>query len=242
MATRGRDDEEPSAYRGIVSEESASVGAHYSASANRNTGPILEVLAGLLPNSGFAVEIASGTGQHAIAMATRFPAIHWTPSDREPEARDSIAAWAADAGLANLAPPLDIDLNRPDWHLSLPAPPGAAPIDAIVAFNVIHITPWATTEALLDGAAAALGPGGAGGPGGLLYVYSCFSRDGVQLSPSNIAFDARLRGRNPDWGVRDTADLTAAAQARGLALENIFEMPANNLSLAFRKVGQFVRL
>lgn len=228
MAKTGKNDTEPSAYRHMVWGENEDDGADFSTSASRNTGPILDVLAGLLPPSGVAVEIASGTGQHAVAMATRFPAIRWTPSDRDPAARSSISAWVRRAGLENLDPPLDVDLTRPDWQLDLPK---CGSIDAIVAFNVVHISPWETTLALLAGTAAALGEGG------LLYIYGCFTRDGVQLSQSNIDFDKRLRGRNPAWGVRDTGDVVTAASPFGLKLAKIFEMPANNLSLAFRKPG-----
>lgn len=216
----------PSPYLVTVAEDTRSAAIHHSPSAARNTGPILEVLSHLLPSSGQALEIASGTGQHAIAFAGEFPAIHWTPSDPDQSARASIVARTQAAGLGNLSAPLNIDLTVPDWHRIL-----GEPVDAIAAINVVHISPWEATLGLLKGAAATLGTNG------LVYIYSCFSRDGGHLSESNIAFDRSLKSRNPAWGVRDTRDVTKAAEISGLVLEEIFEMPANNLSMAFRQRG-----
>ena len=214
----------PSPYWITVSNGTRDAAIHFSPSAERNAGPILEVLSGLLPQGGNAVEIASGTGQHAAAFARTFPGLHWTPSDPHPDARASIAARRETEGLANLAAPLDIDLTRPRWHAQIPAP-----LAALLAINVIHISPWEATLGLLDGAAATLATDG------VLYTYGPYCRDGAHTSQSNADFDASLRSRNPAWGIRDTADIADAAAARGLTLADIFEMPANNLSLAFRR-------
>lgn len=219
----GTDSGGASAYWGIMAGESRPGEAHFSPSAARNTEPILAALAGLGPAHGHGLEVASGTGQHAVALAGRFPDIDWTPSDPEAAARASIAARRAEAGLANLAAPLDIDLTGPRWHEAAPAP-----LSVLVAINVIHISPWAAATGLLDGAAAALAPRG------ILFIYGCFARDGDPVSASNVAFDGSLRARNAEWGVRDTADLVAAAEARGLEILSIMEMPANNTALAFR--------
>ena len=197
---------------------------HTSPSAVRNTQPIVEVLSSVLPDQGTAVEIASGTGQHAVAFATQFPRWNWIPSDPHPAARSSIAAWKAKTALKNLGAPVNIDLTKPDWHDDV-----VEPVKAILAINVVHISPWTASLGLVKGAAATLPSGG------LLFVYSCFSRDGVHLSDSNIAFDKSLRTRNPLWGVRDTSELASAGQDHGLDLQDIIEMPANNLSLIFRK-------
>lgn len=214
----------PSPYWPTVAPEAQSGDRHFSPSAARNTEPIVDVLSGILSGSGNGLEVASGTGQHAVSLARAFPALHWTPSDPDPAARASIEAHRLQAGLENLQPPRDVDLTQPDWAAMAPSP-----LAVLVAINVIHISPWAATLGLLDGAVAALRPGG------LLFAYGCFSRNGDIVSDSNAAFDASLRARNPLWGVRDTADVTAAATAAGLSAAGLFEMPANNTALAFRR-------
>jgi cyclopropane fatty-acyl-phospholipid synthase-like methyltransferase len=193
-------------------------------STQRNRDPILAVLQAALPERGRVLEIASGAGEHAIHVAAALPGIIWQPSDLDPRALASIAAWSEEAALPNLLPPLRLDASLPPW-------PGIAPasLDAIVSINMIHISPWASCEGLMAGAGAALKPGG------LVYLYGPFRRDGQHTAPSNAAFDADLRLRDPRWGVRDLADVAAEAAKHGLTLEKTVEMPANNLSVLFRR-------
>lgn len=193
----------------------------HAPAAERNATPILEVLRRVLPDRGLVLEIASGTGQHAAHVARALPALTWQPSDPDPDARASIAAWCAEVALPNLRPPLALDVTRP-WPIDA--------ADAIVCINMVHIAPWTAALALLAGAAARLP---AGGP---LYLYGPYRFDGV-TAPSNEAFDASLRARDPAWGVRDVRDLEAAAAAQGLALVETVAMPANNHSLIFRRRG-----
>lgn len=215
-----------SPYLVTVSDESRDADIHVSQSAARNTGPILDVLSKLAPQSGKALEVASGTGQHIVAFARAFSGIDWTPSDPAPEARASVAARRRAEAIANLAAPLDLDLTWRDWHDLAPQP-----LDVLIAINVIHISPWAATLGLMAGAGEALAPGG------LLYTYGPYTRGGSHVSESNVAFDRSLRSRNPAWGIRDVDEVADAAEAKGLTLAENFEMPANNLSLAFRKGG-----
>ncbi len=195
----------------------------HAPSAERNTEPILAVLKQHLPASGRVLEIASGTGQHVVAFAGAFPGIEWWPSDPAADARASIAAWRHDAGLDTVRPPLDIDVTRPDWEHGL-----EGPFAAILAINLVHISPWPAAQGLLRGAAALLGPEG------LLYLYGAYMRDGAHTAPSNIDFDAWLRGQDPRWGVRDMGDMEREAAAHGLRLTAVEPMPANNFSLVFR--------
>ncbi|MDH3231195.1 MAG: class I SAM-dependent methyltransferase [Alphaproteobacteria bacterium] len=220
----GDDTSGPSPYRAIVSAETRSVRKQCAPAAVRNTRPILDVLADVVPAAGRALEIASGTGQHIAAFAAAFPGIHWQPSDPGAEARDSIAAWVADSGLANLAPPLDLDVTHGDWPAA-----GGGPWDIMVCINMIHIAPWAACLGLMDGAGTLLRPGGA------LYLYGPYRRDGGHTAPSNEAFDQSLRARNPEWGVRGMEDVAQIAAVRGLAWERTVPMPANNFSLVLRK-------
>lgn len=159
-----------------------------------------------------------------IRFAEEFTGVSWQPSDPEPAARASILAWSAEATAAEVAPPLDLDVVRDGWWS--PIGPGLA---AIVAINLLHIAPWAATTGLMAGSARLLAPRG------LLYIYGCFMRDGVHTAPSNAAFDQWLRDHDPAWGVRDLADVDAAAAARGLRLSEIIAMPANNFSLIVRR-------
>lgn len=190
--------------------------------AERNADPILAVLRRALPERGLVLEIASGTGQHAVHMARALPAIQWQPTDPDPSALASIAAWVAEAGLPNLRPPLALDVTAPVWPV--------ARADAIVCINMLHITPWTAAEALFAGAARTLPPGG------LLYTYGPYRFHGQFTAPSNAAFDADLRARDPAWGVRDVDDLTTLATTTGLHLEQTVPMPANNHSLLFRRL------
>ncbi len=186
----------------------------------RNREPILDVLRERLPASGTALEIASGSGEHALAFAAAFPTLVWQPSDPDPANRASIAAWIASDGGPNLLPPLALDATAEIWPL--------ATADAVLCINMIHIAPWAACLGLMRGAARLLAPGG------LLYLYGPFMRDGAHTAPSNASFDESLRARDPAWGVRDLADVIAAAE--GFASPTVVAMPANNLSVLFRRV------
>jgi SAM-dependent methyltransferase len=198
-------------------------GARRSApAALRNRAPILDVLRTQLPSSGTVLEIASGTGEHAVAFATAFPGIAWLPSDPVPANCATIAEWIAAEGGTNVRPPVELDATSGRWPV--------AAADAVICINMIHIAPWAACLGLLRGAARTLAPGG------LLYLYGPYKRDGRHTAPSNADFDASLRARNPEWGVRDLADVVAAAAAAGFADPGIVEMPANNLSVLFRRI------
>ena len=198
-------------------------GALASPAVARNTGPILEVLRAHLPARGRVLEIAAGSGEHAVAFAGALPALDWTPSDPSADARASIAAWAEAAGLPNLRPPLALDvLDAATW------PDG--PLQAVACINMVHISPWAATEGLMALAGTRLGSGG------LLVLYGPYREADVPLAASNAAFDESLRARDPAWGLRDREAVAAAAKAEGLALTRRIEMPANNLILLFRRV------
>ncbi|MGT2473545.1 DUF938 domain-containing protein [Paraburkholderia terrae] len=193
----------------------------HAPSAERNREPILAVLERVLPATGTVLEVASGTGQHAIHFAAALPHLVWQPSDLDDEARASIAAWTAHSGLANVRPPLALDVRDASWGIEAAA--------AIVCINMIHISPWASAQALIGGAGRLLGPGG------VLFLYGPYRRGGVHTAPTNAAFDEQLRRRNPAWGVRDMEDVVALADAAGFDAEDPVEMPANNFSLVFRK-------
>lgn len=202
----------------------APAGGRQSPAAARNAEPILAVLKTHLPARGRVLEVASGTGQHAVAFAAALPGLEWTPSDPSAEARASIAAWADVAATPNLKPALPLDvLNPGGW-------PGG-PFNAVVCINMIHISPWAATAGLMTLTGRTLAPGG------LLALYGPFREADVPLAPSNAAFDDSLKSRDPDWGLRDRDDVVAAARAQGLALTHRVEMPANNVMLLFRRVG-----
>ncbi len=188
----------------------------------RNREPILAVLRRVLPARGRVLEIASGAGEHAVFFARAMPGINWQPSDPDLHARESIAAWIAAEALGNVAPPLDIDVCAEDWGVE-------APFDALVAINMIHISPWEATLGLMAGAGRVLRDGG------LLYTYGPYKREGRHTAPSNEAFDASLKARDASWGVRDVADVERAASVHGFVLSEIIDMPANNASLVFVK-------
>jgi len=190
-------------------------------SAERNKQPILEVLARVLPPRGLVLEIGSGTGQHVAHFAAALPALTFQPSEMDVARHASIEAWTAASELANAKPPLVIDVTQLPWPV-----PAA---DAIVCINVIHISPWEATLALMAGAARIL-PGG-----GVLVTYGPYTRSGVHTAPSNEAFDASLRARNPLWGVRDIDALIEVADNEGFVLEEAVPMPANNFTLVWRK-------
>ena len=188
----------------------------------RNAAPIVEVLRDVLPERGLVLEVASGSGEHVLAFARAFPNLSWQPSDPDPAALASIEAWRATEGLPNLLAPLSLDAAATDW------PIGHA--DAILCINMVHISPWAATLGLLDGAARLLAPGAP------LYLYGAYRRDDVQTAPSNEAFDASLKARSPEWGVRRLEDVSDEAARRGLRLDRVIQMPANNLSVTFRRI------
>jgi len=198
-----------------------------SPSAERNLAPIIDVLGPHLPEAGLVLEIASGTGQHAAAFGRRFPQLTFQPSDPNPSARASIEAWRAEAGAKNLRKPLDLNVTAPDWWTLLDTP-----VAALIAINLIHISPWAATEGLFAGAGRLIAEGG------LAYLYGPYKRDGAQTAASNAAFDASLRRTDPAWGLRDIADVADVAARNGLHLKEVAAMPANNFSLLFRKLAR----
>ena len=187
----------------------------------RNREPILHVLRKVLPQSGLVLELASGTGEHIVHFARSLPLLRWQPSDPEPDARASIAAWVAAEALGNVQPPLDLDATGEAWPI--------ARADAALCINMIHISPWAATAGLMRGAGRLLGPGQP------IFLYGPFRRPGRVLEPSNAAFDADLKQRDPRWGLRDLDEVAACAQINGLELDGVIEMPANNLSVVFRR-------
>lgn len=189
--------------------------------ALRNRGPILDVLREELPARGLVLEIASGTGEHVTHFANNLPALTFQPSDMDAEARASVAAWAADLRLANVRPPLTLDAAAESWPI--------AAADAIICINMIHISPWTSAQGLMRGAARIL-PLGAP-----LCLYGPYRRDGVATAASNEEFDASLKARHPAWGLRRLEDVAALAATHGLSLTRVAEMPANNLTVVFRK-------
>nr|WP_042674469.1 DUF938 domain-containing protein [Methylobacterium sp. B34] len=190
----------------------------------RNRDAILAVLREILPDSGTVLEIASGSGEHAVHVAAALPGLDWLPSDPEPAARRSIAAHALRAGLANIRPPLALDAAAAAWPV--------ARVDGIVCINMIHIAPWAATEGLMAGAGRALSAGG------VLFLYGPFREADRPFAESNAAFDASLRARDSAWGVRDLDAVSAEAARHGLTLVRRVAMPANNLSLIFRRADR----
>jgi SAM-dependent methyltransferase len=192
---------------------------------HRNHEPIWRAIEGfLIGKTGSVLEIGSGTGQHAVTYAARAPNLIWWPSDIMPSHRDSIEAYRCASGLANLRVPQSIDLMQADWDWS-----GDGALTAILCFNVIHISPWRVAQNLFAGAGRLLADGS------LLILYGPYKRDGAHTAPSNATFDTSLRARNPEWGVRDLADVTALAQNHALAPAGVIEMPANNLVVIFKK-------
>ncbi|MGU3543219.1 DUF938 domain-containing protein [Methylobacterium sp. A52T] len=190
----------------------------------RNRDAILAVLREILPDSGTVLEIASGSGEHAVHVAAALPGLDWLPSDPEPAARRSIAAHALRAGLANIRPPLALDAAAAAWPV--------ARVDGIVCINMIHIAPWAATEGLMAGADRVLSAGG------VLFLYGPFREADRPFAESNAAFDASLRARDPAWGVRDLDAVAAEAARHGLSLVRREAMPANNLSLIFGRADR----
>lgn len=194
---------------------------------HRNHEPIWSAIADFLENQrGDVLELGSGTGQHAVAFARRTPHLTWWPSDIYSSHLDSIAAWRRHETLSNLRPPQRIDLGHPDWNWQADDGPGN-PLAAIIAINVLHISPWRVSQNIFSGAGRLLRAGGR------LFLYGPFMREGKHTAPSNAVFDDALRTNNPEWGVRDVGDLCTLADKARLSLTEITEMPANNLVLAF---------
>jgi SAM-dependent methyltransferase len=189
--------------------------------AARNREPIAAVLREVLPASGTVLEVASGTGEHAACFAALFPGLRWQPSDPDPQALASIRAWRAEVELANLLEPVRLDASAEPWPV--------AAADALLCINMVHITPWAATAGLLRGAGRLLA---AGAP---LILYGPYRRAGVPTAPSNEAFDLSLKARDPQWGLREIEAVEAEAGCNGLRLERVFEMPANNVTIVFRR-------
>ena len=212
--------------------------------ALRNREPIAKVLREWLPSRGLVLEIASGTGEHAVYFAATYQHLEWQPSDMRSEALASIRAWRAESALANLRPPIELDAARPPWPiehanaaLNIKIPSDScdeskiaenSSFDVVLNLNMVHISPWSAALGLLDGTAKVLKRGGA------LILYGPWLQAGVETAPSNLAFDQQLRERDPEWGLRRVEDFDAAASERGFALEQTRAMPANNLMLLFR--------
>ncbi len=198
----------------------------YSPAADRNKQAILDVLVSVLPESGNALEIASGTGQHVAWFAAGMPGWAWQPSDAQPDGFGSINAWVAEQGehgVKNVRAPVVLDVMSASWL------PAAQLFDLIYCANMLHIAPWATCAALMRGSAQYLAPGGK------LVTYGPYLEDDVPTSPGNLSFDQSLRERNPAWGIRRIEDVKAKAAKVGLSLLSRHAMPANNLLLVWAR-------
>jgi SAM-dependent methyltransferase len=189
-------------------------------SAERNKGPILVLLERILPRTGLVLEIGSGTGQHVTHFARALPALTWQPSDLDAALRQSIQAWIKRERLGNVRSPIDLDVCTLPWPVTH--------ADAILCINMIHVAPWAATQALLTGAKDALSSGGA------LVLYGPYRRFGRHTAPTNDAFDAQLRANNPNWGLRDLEVVIELASTAGFKVAEIVDMPANNFSVVLR--------
>ena len=193
----------------------------HAPATGRNREPIAAVLAEELPAAGTVLEVASGTGEHAVHFARTFPHLAWQPSDPDPGALESIREWRAEAGLPNLLSPIELDASARAWPV--------AQADAVLCVNMVHISPFAATEGLVRGAARVLARGAP------LIVYGPYLEDDVETAPSNLAFDADLRLRNPDWGLRRAEWLDDLAGRQGFRRTRRVPMPANNLVLVYRR-------
>lgn len=203
-------------------QQAAPSGGLFSPAAARNSDAILGLLSSHLPARGHVLEIASGSGQHAVTAARALPDIIWQPSDPSSEALQSIEAWRTADSLPNLRAPLRVDMTAPDtWPDQT--------YDAVVCINMIHISPWQATEGLMALASKVLPVGG------LLYLYGPYLEKDVPLAPSNAAFDQSLKSRNPEWGLRDSRDVSLEAKKYGLRFTRRVEMQANNISLMYRR-------
>ena len=189
--------------------------------AERNKVFILDVLRRVLPERGLVLEIASGTGQHVAYLAAELPGLAWQPSDADPKMMATIAAWTAETAAGNVLRPITLDVRDPAWPIEA--------ADAVLCINMIHIAPWEATLGLMRGAARVLAKGG------LLVLYGPYRRHGRHTAPSNESFDAWLRNQNGAWGVRDLEAVVEAAGVQGLVFDGAVEMPANNLTVVFRR-------
>jgi hypothetical protein len=196
----------------------------FAPSVARNRDPILDVLRLVLPSKGLVLEIASGSGEHVVHFATHFPTLTFCPSDPNAEARESVLAWIASTGVTNILPPLALDASKTPWPIDH--------ADAIICINMVHISPWSATEGLFKCARKLLPPGAP------IYLYGPYKRKGAHTAPSNAEFDASLRARDASWGVRDVEALAKCGAAEGFEVPEIVEMPANNLSLIFRRLDR----
>jgi len=201
--------------------EKAADGKWSNPSAERNKGPILDVLAQVVPGRGLVLEIASGTGQHIMHFAKALPGLTWQPSDPDAELRESVRLRIQEERRANVNGPIDLDVTKLPWPLQS--------ADAIVAINMIHVAPWPATPALFEGAKALLSAQG------ILFLYGPYRRFGRHTSESNARFDLDLRTQNPEWGLRDLEAVSDIAARTGFMLAETVEMPANNFSLVFRR-------
>ncbi|MEO0695120.1 MAG: DUF938 domain-containing protein [Pseudomonadota bacterium] len=219
------DDNKPIALEDRASEEDRL----FSPSAARNRDVIWEAFIKLMPPTGTIWEVGSGTGEHCVHIASVAKGLNWWPSDPDPQSRRSIAAWARDLNLQSVLAPLEIDVTRSGWTTQFKAVGADAPV-GIVSINMIHIAPFEAAKGLISGAGEALTPGGR------LFLYGPFSRDGQHTAPSNADFDASLKSRDPSWGVRDLErDIMPLARQAGLAFVEAIAMPANNLSVVFEQ-------
>jgi len=198
----------------------------YAPATERNRQPILEVLTRVLPTEGNILEIASGTGEHAVFLASHLPSCRWIPSDLNPLSRESITAWKNSNAVTNLDEPMNIDVTQSSWI----AEAKKKEIDAIVNINMIHISPWQACLGLMAGASQILSTCG------ILYLYGPYKRNGKHTAPSNASFDQSLRDRNYEWGVRDLEAVIEVATAENFKLQEVIEMPANNLSVIWQKL------
>ena len=198
----------------------------YAPATERNREAILAVLRDSLPDQGSVLEIASGTGQHALFFAKHLTTRFWLPTDRDFANLASIAAWREDSDAANLLPPCWLDVRDSVWPIDASSP---EPVSAIVNINMLHISPWSCCQALFAGAAEVLTQGA------LVLLYGPFKRDGLHTAPSNAAFDEQLRSQDREWGVRDLEAVVDVAVEQGFACQSVIEMPANNLSVVFKR-------
>jgi hypothetical protein len=194
----------------------------YAPATQRNRDFILDVLRDVLPTNGVILEIASGSGEHVVHFARNLPSLVFQPADPDPNARLSVAAWVKTTGVSNVRAPIALDASSPVWPI--------ASADGIICINMVHISPWDATVGLIKGAAAILPSRSP------LYLYGPYKREGFETAPSNQAFDQSLLNRNPNWGLRDLEAVAAMAQSVGFSVPVVTEMPANNLSLVFRRM------
>ncbi len=198
----------------------------YAPATDRNREPILAVLKDCIPDHGTILELASGSGQHAIYFVDQMPGHYWQPSDPDEESRNSISAWWWEVQLNNILPPLNINAQDDIWDIENVEIP--QPVTSIVCINMVHISPWESTVGLIKGASRILPKDG------ILYLYGPYKVDGKHTAPSNELFDIKLRSQNPEWGIRELNDVIKLAHENDLSLVKTVDMPANNLSIIFK--------